>query len=253
MKPPHWTVAPCLQAQLEYARTVKPEFLVVCQWNEFAGTPESPTVKHYADSYNVSLSNDLEPTSLTDCGVARPNDRGCVGWGFAPLNMLSAMLYLVGNPAAKSTVMALQAPLRGASYGSGTPLAIEWVVVGTPASTFEVFLDGNAVISSVSSTSATLDLAKLGVTSGTHTVTVRCVGCTTLFPISQTALDDGPLAAGVAAAASVSFNVYPHAPPPPADVESEPVGFAALTSTPPYEYGPTIILQNAKYHAWYCR
>jgi len=63
---------------------------VVCQWNEFAGTRNG--AKEYADSYNVSLSNDIEPISLTDCGYVRPHDRSCGGWGFFYLNMLSAAM-----------------------------------------------------------------------------------------------------------------------------------------------------------------
>jgi hypothetical protein len=44
-----------------------PHFLFLCQWNEF----EPP------DQYNVNLSNDMEPTLMTEPGSKRPS-----GWGF---------------------------------------------------------------------------------------------------------------------------------------------------------------------------
>ena len=44
-----------------------PRFLFLCQWNEF----EPP------DQYNVNLSNDMEPTVMTQAGSHRPS-----GWGF---------------------------------------------------------------------------------------------------------------------------------------------------------------------------
>lgn len=79
-----------------------PQFLFVCQWNEFAGellflllmvapfigfagTGQAngqgygPNHDDYVDSYSAELSNDMEPTSLTACAYARPNTV-CGGW-----------------------------------------------------------------------------------------------------------------------------------------------------------------------------
>jgi hypothetical protein len=90
------------------AQKTKPHFLIVCQWNEFAGAPDgSPS---YADSYNVSLSNDMEPTSLTECGHVRKGDRACGGWGFTYLNLLRATVEIFNNPDSGSSVIALQEP-----------------------------------------------------------------------------------------------------------------------------------------------
>jgi hypothetical protein len=44
-----------------------PHFLFLCQWNEFAKP----------DQFNVNLSNDMEPTIMTELGSHRPS-----GWGF---------------------------------------------------------------------------------------------------------------------------------------------------------------------------
>lgn len=59
------------RTQWEVARKYKPHFLFINQWNEFMPP----------DEYNVNLSNDLEPTLVTEKGDPRPS-----GWGFDYLN-----------------------------------------------------------------------------------------------------------------------------------------------------------------------
>ena len=60
------------KTQWEVAKKYKPRFLFINQWNEF----EPP------DQYNVNMSNDLEPTILTEKGDPRPS-----GWGFDYFNL----------------------------------------------------------------------------------------------------------------------------------------------------------------------
>ncbi len=55
------------RTQWRVADKYLPHFLFLCQWNEF----EPP------DQYNVNLSNDMEPTLMTELGSHRPS-----GWGF---------------------------------------------------------------------------------------------------------------------------------------------------------------------------
>ena len=55
------------RTQWEIAKKYKPLFLFINQWNEF-GSP---------DQYSVNLSNDMEPTVITEKGDPRPS-----GWGF---------------------------------------------------------------------------------------------------------------------------------------------------------------------------
>ena len=55
------------RTQWRVAEKYRPRFLFLCQWNEF----EPP------DQYNVNLSNDMEPTLMTELGSHRPS-----GWGF---------------------------------------------------------------------------------------------------------------------------------------------------------------------------
>lgn len=65
--------------QMAYATTVRPQVLLVNQWNEYAGQPEKAGTE-YVDIYNATLGNDMEPTSLTECAYVRPNNRRCGGW-----------------------------------------------------------------------------------------------------------------------------------------------------------------------------
>ena len=60
------------RAQWEVALKVKPRFLFVNQWNEFVPP----------DQYNANLSNDMEPTIITEKGDARAS-----GWGFEYMNL----------------------------------------------------------------------------------------------------------------------------------------------------------------------
>ena len=55
------------RTQWRVADHYRPHFLFLCQWNEF----EPP------DQYNVNLSNDMEPTLMSELGSHRPS-----GWGF---------------------------------------------------------------------------------------------------------------------------------------------------------------------------
>ena len=55
------------RTQWRVADKYLPHFLFLCQWNEF----EPP------DQYNANLSNDMEPTLMTEPGSHRPS-----GWGF---------------------------------------------------------------------------------------------------------------------------------------------------------------------------
>jgi hypothetical protein len=55
------------RAQWQVAMRARPQFLFINQWNEFVPP----------DQYNVNMSNDMEPTLLTEKGDSRAS-----GWGF---------------------------------------------------------------------------------------------------------------------------------------------------------------------------
>jgi hypothetical protein len=60
------------RTQWRVADRYRPHFLFLCQFNEF----EPP------DQYSVNLSNDMEPTLMTELGSHRPS-----GWGFFYVNL----------------------------------------------------------------------------------------------------------------------------------------------------------------------
>ncbi|HEX5481887.1 MAG TPA: hypothetical protein VFZ08_04600 [Terriglobia bacterium] len=60
------------RTQWHAALKYKPLFLFVNQWNEFVPP----------DQYNVNLSNDMEPTLITEKGDSRPS-----GWGFSYMRL----------------------------------------------------------------------------------------------------------------------------------------------------------------------
>jgi|GEM_PF-1169579 len=74
------------RTQWRVADHYRPHFLFLCQWNEF----EPP------DQYNVNLSNDMEPTLMTELGSHRPS-----GWGFFYLDLTKMEIgryqHLLGN------------------------------------------------------------------------------------------------------------------------------------------------------------
>jgi hypothetical protein len=79
----------------------RPQFVWVHQWNEFIGVvPPEPPVKgkdFFGDEYNSSLSDDIEPSDLFECGVVRPGDASCGGWGFLFLNLQRALVSMLAG------------------------------------------------------------------------------------------------------------------------------------------------------------
>ena len=110
-----------------------PAFVNICQWNEFAGTPQSAAPgTTYADSYSPDLSNDLEPTSPWGCAYQRPGGVRCGGgWGYAGLNALAAARAALVNPTALngSTALFIVAPAVGslANYSAPQRVTVTFV------------------------------------------------------------------------------------------------------------------------------
>ena len=79
-----------LREEFQTARHFRPRFLLICQWNEFAGQPQGqgygPRHDQYVDCYSAELSNDIEPTSRS-----LPGYRGPGGWGFAEYDRMRSL------------------------------------------------------------------------------------------------------------------------------------------------------------------
>jgi hypothetical protein len=163
--------------QFRYAAEIRPTFLLINQWNEFAGQPKGegngPKHDQYVDTYNVELSDDIEPTSLTEEGY-----RGGTGWGFTYQNLTRALIRIYSGQDKKSVVLAAASPEQTIS----TPtLSVEWSAAG-PAATFTVLLDGKPIQRHLASNHCTVSLK--GIADGVHAVTIAAEGCTTRYEIS---------------------------------------------------------------------
>lgn len=109
-------------------------FLNVCQWNEYAGTPEGPAGTAYEDSYSPDLSNDLEPTSPWAPAYQRPGQvRAGGGYGYRGLNSLALVRALLADPTAAdgSAALFILAPAVGdlSNYtdGPGRSVRVSWL------------------------------------------------------------------------------------------------------------------------------
>eukprot|EP00698_Gefionella_okellyi_P022250 TRINITY_DN7349_c0_g1_i1.p1 TRINITY_DN7349_c0_g1~~TRINITY_DN7349_c0_g1_i1.p1 ORF type:complete len:577 (-),score=127.90 TRINITY_DN7349_c0_g1_i1:63-1769(-) len=174
--------------ELKTALHYSPRYLIINQWNEFAGQPTpSPT---YVDSYNASLSNDIEPTSLTACAYQRPGDRGCGGWGYYYLNLHRAMIDMYhANMVAplSQTIVTVARPWHGQQVTDS--LFVQWDWVGAQPSGISILVDGQ-IHSTVSVTSTTATVSTAGLLPGRHVVTVVAQNTQSWYELSLTQLDE---------------------------------------------------------------
>ena len=188
------------------------------QWN---GQPDGHAGQ--VDAYNISFTNDLEPTALAECGGYQHRDDAgqlpvCdTGWGFFNLNLLAATLQAYRDSIAKAaeptTVLRISHPPAPPTAVSPPPLIaetllrVEWAVVG-PSVSFHIAIDGNLLPTTVTnSTSMIFDLSTIP--DGRHTVTVTAVDGKTTFPLARDTLDLAmvPAATYVAVTDSVTFDL----------------------------------------------
>lgn len=158
------------------ARRDRPRFLLINQFNEFAGQSRSAAV--HVDTYTEQLSDDIEPTSLSDCGYA-----SCGGWGFYYLNLTRALVRMYHDPATpRSTLLAVGHPLRGAPV-CGPALTVDWRTLGAPPTGFRVSLDGHTVAPDTHG--STISVPLRGLARGAHTLTVQALGAASRYVLSR--------------------------------------------------------------------
>ena len=252
-----------LTKEMAVAMKYKPTILLVCQWNEWAGQPDKKA-GGYADAYNISLTNDLEPTSLAECGgYQHADDAGQLpvcdtGWGFFNLNLLSSLLAVFRqslrpepNP---TTVLRISEPPAPPTVVSRPPLVrestlrVEWASVG-PETSFQVVIDKDVLPTTVvNGSSVQLDLS--AVSDGSHTVTVTAVGGRSA-PLARGTLDAATGHAAAAPTDTVAFELHK----PSRDelsVPSKAVGFVTQPEQTSYEYGSTIIQEDGVFYNIFC-
>jgi hypothetical protein len=136
----------------------RPELLMIHQWNEFMGTPSGTTPPvagkvFFGDEYNSSMSDDIEPTSLTECAGIRSGDSVCSGWGHLFLNLQRAFVAMLsgdypaprGDAAAAAgvspTLLTIAAPTNRQLVNVATrTIFVEWVLLGATPSSFHISL-----------------------------------------------------------------------------------------------------------------
>jgi len=180
----------------------RPRFLLLNQWNEFAGQAEGtgygPNKDQYVDTYNVELSDDIEPTSLTACSY-----RGCGGWGFYYQNLTRALVEIYHGLAPETTLLSIAHPLHE-QVVTGETLPVEWNTIGKAAQSFTLSVDGQVVARGLQGSNYALPLKNLA--PGAHTLILRAEGVTTQFPLSSIQQDE-PLKRPVPVWAQVDFEV----------------------------------------------
>ncbi|HOZ49462.1 MAG TPA: hypothetical protein PLO37_24020 [Candidatus Hydrogenedentes bacterium] len=205
------------------ALSSRPKFVLLHQFNEFAGQPEGAGYGEnhdiYVDSYSVELSDDFEPVSLTAPGYRGDNG----GWGFYYLNLTQALVRLFHQTELRDTILAVHPPDRNAVVSEGY-LDIEWAVIGREPESYTVLLDGKVVAEDLYAASSghsgcyssgevneaakaealTYRLELAEVSDGPHTLTVLAESASTRFALSYTELDV-PLDEGVPTRVDVPF------------------------------------------------
>jgi hypothetical protein len=111
----------------------RPQLLFLCQWNEYAGQP-SPAPS-YVDIYNATFGNDMEPTSLSACGlVSRPDNAYCGGWGFRYLNILRGLRHILDADMRiveqQSLLVVVKHPVPWLAVSRGEDLVVTFVTLG---------------------------------------------------------------------------------------------------------------------------
>ena len=177
-------------SEMQHARHMQPKILLVTQWNEWAGAPDGNS-NAYTDDYNLTLSNEIEPVSLTECGgYVHKDDKGQLpvcntGYGFRNLNVLAATLQVYRDDTQvtreATTVVRLGPVVVGPS---DSMLSVNWSVMGTSGAV-ELTIDGLVVAKLTNSSSAKLDTRRLQLKHGPHNVCVHVVGGWSRFKLAE--------------------------------------------------------------------
>lgn len=184
------------------ALATQPRFLLICQWNEFAGQPKGqgygPKHDQYVDCYTPELSNDIEPTVL-----GLPAYRGNGGWGYTYLNLTRALVDLYHEAAPANTVLAVASP-SPMQRVEGPSMDVEFTSVGPPSVRFKILIDGRIVAASLPGGWVKQAVNVQHLTPGKHLLVVETAAPATRWPISSSREDD-PLPSPVPARVRVPF------------------------------------------------
>ena len=186
------------------ALDTRPHFLLICQWNEFAGQPKGagygPKHDQYVDCYTPEFSNDIEPTVP---GLRAYRGEG--GWGYTYLNLTRALVDLYHQPTPTDTVLAVAHP-QPMERIHATTMPVEFTSLGPSGVRFNIRIDGRIVAADVPGgwIKRNIDVSRLA--PGMHVLTVETTSPATRWALSASKEDD-PLPAPVRARVRVPFLV----------------------------------------------
>lgn len=158
----------------------RPKFIQIHQWNEFSGQGKGdgggPNHDLYGDEYSPRLSDDIEPTQLSQCGY-----RGCGGWGYYYMNLTKALISLYRGTTPEITVMALSGPFQPAVVKDKS-VSLNWMTIGKQPRDYNLLLDGKPVARHIMGEKYVLNLS--GVPPGKHQLTLVANGAHTYFDLN---------------------------------------------------------------------
>lgn len=165
------------------AQKTEPAFIMLHQYNEYAGQAEGmgygKEKNIYVDSYSTELSDEIEPVSLT-----APGYRGNTGgWGYFYQNLTSAIICLYNKVVTDATVLAVSTPEITESK-----VIFEWTSIGVKAKSFTLYCDDKIVAENITSEQYTID--RKDVIKGKHTIKVQANGAVTRFELSKYKMDN---------------------------------------------------------------
>lgn len=180
----------------------RPRFLLINQWNEFAGQPEGggygPKKDIFLDCYNIPFSNDIEPVSVSSEAY-----RSKGGYGYFYLNLMRALIGLYHEKQPESTLVALANPEDDAEINS-SEIEVSWTYIGKEPQSWSLFLDGRELVKETQSSSAKVSLEALP--PGSHELKLVAHGTRTRFLLSRIR-EDIPLEQPVEASATKIIQV----------------------------------------------
>lgn len=160
----------------------RPRVIFLHQFNEFTGQSKGHGYGNYKDcfldEYNVDLSDDIEPVSLTAHGYR--GDKG--GWGFYYLNLTHALLNIFRGEAKGITILTAKPP----KISKGN-IKLEWSFIGVPPKSYTISIDNNIILKDIKKT--LYEISEKGLATGIHTITITANGVHTHYALSKKEFD----------------------------------------------------------------
>ncbi len=160
----------------------RPRVIFLHQFNEFTGQSKGhgygKNKDCFLDEYNVELSDDIEPVSLTAEGYR--GDKG--GWGFYYLNLTHALINIFRGDPKGTTILAVQAPKISRDY-----IKLKWSYIGVPPKSYSLSIDNIIVHKNLKK--AKYEISAKDLTMGVHTLTIKANGVSTHYALSEKEFD----------------------------------------------------------------